>query len=283
MNKNKRSIRVGLLCVTLSFGLFGSSQVVSAESQKTLDVNLAFIGGSENPPYVGVVHGIAEANLQGEFLGQKYTGKNYVANTLIPIRDPKPAAILADVDVESLRILSQLNPDVAIFNLSETHDIVRQLCLPNVLHVIPSDQMKKDAVAQWQVKHPGSKAYAQAWHPDFKKYAAKQLNNRFREASLLKMDDYSWAGWAAVKILADAVVRTSSNDPKKLLAFMQNDLVFDGNKGVKMTFRTTGQLRQLLLLVENGEIVGEAPVVGVKDRHDLDSLGITIKGGADCK
>ena len=278
----RKSLKV-LACILCMQGTLFSSAIYAKQSEP-LEINLAFLGGSENPPYLGVVHGISEANLQGEFLGQKYIGKNYVQTNLIPIKDPKPSAILADVDVESLRILSQLNPDVAIFNLSESHDLVRQLCLPNVLHVIPSEQMKKDAVKQWEKKNPGKKAYAQAWHAGFKKYAAKQLNNRFREAALLKMDDYSWAGWAAVKILAEAVVRTSSNDPKVLLEFMQKDLVFDGNKGVKMTFRSTGQLRQLLLLVdEDDNIVGEAPVVGVVDRHDLDSLGMVLDDAASCQ
>jgi len=41
-----------------------------------------------------------------------------------------------------------------------------------------------------------------------------------------------------------------------------------------MSFRDTGQLRQTLLLVENGEIVAEAPVRGVVDPDDLDSLGL---------
>jgi hypothetical protein len=41
--------------------------------------------------------------------------------------------------------------------------------------------------------------------------------------------------------------------------------------GTDMNFRPTGQLRQPLLLVEDGKIAGEAPVRGVAD--DLDSLG----------
>ncbi len=270
--------RYSLLLMTMI--MFLSASVSAADD---LEINIAYFGGSEHSPYLGVVQGISEANIQGEFLGQKYIGKNYIQTNLIPVRDPEPAAILTDVDVESLRILSQLNPDVPIFNLSEAHDIVRQLCLPNVFHVIPSAQMKIDAEAQWKKKNPESKAIAHAWHSDFKKYAAKQLNNRFREASLQNMDDYSWAGWAAVKILADAVVRTGSVDPEKLLNFLKNDLVFDGNKGVKMTFRSTGQLRQLLILVEDGKIVGEAPVRGVVDRHDLDSLGFNLEGDGGCK
>jgi len=47
---------------------------------------------------------------------------------------------------------------------------------------------------------------------------------------------------------------------------------------VPQRFRDTGQLRQPILLVENGKLVGEAPVPGVVDSNDLDSLG-----GTSCK
>jgi hypothetical protein len=40
-----------------------------------------------------------------------------------------------------------------------------------------------------------------------------------------------------------------------------------------MKFRATGQLSQILLIIENGKLVGEAPVKGVVDPLDLDSLG----------
>lgn len=40
-----------------------------------------------------------------------------------------------------------------------------------------------------------------------------------------------------------------------------------------MSFRPNGQLRQPLFLVEGGRIAGEAPVKGVVDIEDLDSLG----------
>ena len=45
-----------------------------------------------------------------------------------------------------------------------------------------------------------------------------------------------------------------------------------------MNFRKNGQLRQLILLVENDKIITEAPVRGVAKPPTLDSLGIL-----DCK
>ena len=49
---------------------------------------------------------------------------------------------------------------------------------------------------------------------------------------------------------------------------------FDGIKGVPQSFRPNGQMRQRLLLVDdNGKIVAEAPIRGVVDGNDLDTLG----------
>ena len=42
-----------------------------------------------------------------------------------------------------------------------------------------------------------------------------------------------------------------------------------------MSFRDTGQLRQPLLLVAGDHVLGEAPVRGVVEIEDLDSLGAT--------
>ena len=87
------------------------------------------------------------------------------------------------------------------------------------------------------------------------------------------MDDDSWAGWAAVKMTSDTVARTQITNSKEMLGYLKNKLSFDGQKGSDMNFRVTGQLRQLILLVENDKIVAEAPIRGVAKPPTLDSLG----------
>lgn len=87
------------------------------------------------------------------------------------------------------------------------------------------------------------------------------------------MGDDAWAGWAAVKMLSDTVARTQNADSAAMLSYLRDDLSFDGQKGDSATFRDTGQLRQILLLVDdNNKIVAEAPLRGVKG--GLDSLGL---------
>ncbi|MGR8947364.1 MAG: ABC transporter substrate-binding protein [Gammaproteobacteria bacterium] len=116
-------------------------------------------------------------------------------------------------------------------------------------------------------------AKARAWHRTFRKYAASQLNSRYQETFAQEMDDEAWAGWAATKLLADVLIRAPELVNKGLIDELRTNVAFDGQKGIDMTFRDTGQLAQPLLLIENDEIKGEAPVRGVVDITDLDSLG----------
>jgi ABC transporter substrate binding protein (PQQ-dependent alcohol dehydrogenase system) len=114
---------------------------------------------------------------------------------------------------------------------------------------------------------------AHAWHSTFEKYAAAQLNKRYRDSFATPMVDEAWAGWAAVKIVSDTVARTQSAAPAALREALRGAIAFDGQKGVEMDFRADGQLRQPLLLIHEDTVVGEAPVRGVAEVEDLDSLG----------
>ncbi|MCL5975468.1 MAG: hypothetical protein M1270_06550, partial [Gammaproteobacteria bacterium] len=78
-------------------------------------------------------------------------------------------------------------------------------------------------------------------------------------------------------LVADSVVQTMQYDAAFMLNHLKNDLVFDGQKGDNTNFRENGQLRQILLLVNNdNKIVAEAPLRGFDG--GLDSLGkVTCK------
>jgi hypothetical protein len=99
-------------------------------------------------------------------------------------------------DTEDLKRLAAAHSDIPIFNLTLGDNALREWCLPNVFHVIPSQRMKENAIDQWQRQHPGMEVTARAWHPEFTKYAATQLNIRFKRTHGRPMDDHAWAGWA---------------------------------------------------------------------------------------
>lgn len=232
----------------------------------TLEVTLAFIGPDRGSARQGAQQGLAEAQAQGEFLGQHYvlaTGATRDAT-----------AFVADVPPTELLALARAHPGIPVLNVGSDDDAVRRTCLPNLLHVLPSREMRAAAEAQWAAARPGEPpATARAWHPSFEKYAAAQLNKRYRETFAAAMDDAAWAGWAAVKLVSDTVAREQSAQPGTVLEALRERLAFDGQKGVDLDFRKDGQLRQPLLLVRDDVIVEEAPVRGVADVEDLDSLG----------
>ena len=102
----------------------------------------------------------------------------------------------------------------------------------------------------------------------------KNVPERFKDQFGSAMDDDAWAGWAAMKLLADTIVRQPALAGEDLMEELKTNLAFDGQKGIDMSFRETGQLRQPLLLIDADEIVGEAPVRGIVDSSNLDSLGV---------
>ncbi len=237
-----------------------------------LHVKIHYIGPTEGTVWLGVLQGLDEANLQGEFLGQEYQ--------LVPISLAEAATAHIDTailiagtaeDIVSLASLPHL-AEVAVINVQSKANSVREACMPNLLSTAVSDRMQADALAQWLAKESESKAQAQGWHKTFRKFAASQLNSRFKKAQGTDMDDDAWAGWAAIKILSDTVARLNDGEASVVLPYLRNELAFDGQKGSGSSFRETGQLRQLVLLVEDGKIVAEAPIRGTKG--GLDSLGL---------
>ncbi|RKZ84473.1 MAG: hypothetical protein DRQ39_08305 [Gammaproteobacteria bacterium] len=254
------------------WGLMATLLWAQSSLADVIDVTIHYVGPTAGSAWLGMQQGLDEANIQGEFLGQKYSLQPVTIQELNQL--DSVTAILLAIDQEQVLdvALSKKFTEVPVINMVSDSDVLRSACLPNLLSITASQKMKQDAVAQMIDKHPESKAHAQGWHQDFKKFAASQLNSRFKKGQGQIMDDDSWAGWAAVKLLSDTIARTQSTDPVVTLTYLKNDIAFDGQKGAGATFRDTGQLRQLVLLVENNKIIAEAPLRGVKG--GLDSLGL---------
>lgn len=267
-NKNRA------VCAMLSVWLTAwVAWVPVAHAADAEEVEILFVGDQGRSAWEGASQGLIEANLQGKFLGKTFKLTQLPGAGEI-LKESHPAAVVVAGDAATLRQVADTLPGVPVFNVSLDDDEIRRQCGGNILHVLPSQAMKRDALSQWKTKHPESDARALAWHSSAKKYSGVQLNDRFTQSFGKPMDDEAWAGWAAVKMLSDTVVRTQSSDPGKLLDFLHNDLEFDGQKGADMSYRKNGQLRQPILIVEGDKVVGEAPVAGVAQSiEDLDSLG----------
>ena len=254
----------------LFYILLFSSMELAAE---IIEIDFVYIGETNHPSLLGAKQGIDESNLQGKFLNQKYNLDQIPDNKIDGYDFSKYIAVLTSLNSKDLKSLAIKLKNIPIFNLADGSDEMRTACVENILHVAPSNKMKSDALAQLKIKNPGSNATAQAWHHSFVKFAARDLNKRFKKNHKIKMNDYSWAGWAAVKMTSDTVARTQITNPGEMLSYLKNKLSFDGQKGSDMNFRITGQLRQLMLLVENDKIITEAPIRGIAKPPTLDSLG----------
>ncbi len=239
------------------------------------EVRFAFIGEAGGNAHSGVVQGIHEANLQGRFLGQNYTLQEFNRNDWDEIDPGEFIALIVATDADNLTRIGEHFGSHAVFNVSAHDDALRAACAPNLLHVIPSAKMLADGKAQWLQKKPDADVEASGWHPKFVKFAARDLNKRYQERFSRQLDQYAWAGWAAVKMTSDSVARKAITAPGAMLEFLKGDLGFDGQKGQGLDFRNTGQLRQLLLISDSeGTLLGEAPVRGVAKADDMDSLGL---------
>ena len=273
----QHKIKPFLVILLILKSLVISSMVQAADA---LAVNILLLTGEDSDysmHQAGAELGIKEGNIQGQFLGIDYQlSVQDVGSSLNVDLTNLPTAVIVAGSTELLeQIQSVFNPlDVAVFNIALSDNSLRTACLPGVFHTPPSEKMLADAVAQWQQQSPGARVEASAWHQDFVKFAGRDLNRRFREEFGKAMDNDAWAGWAATRGLAEAVVRTMSDAPVVVSDYIRNELAFDGQKGLAQSYRASGQLRQPLLISEQGRLLGEAPVRGVAEYTDLDSLGV---------
>ena len=233
------------------------------------DFELAYVGPDSSPALRGLQLGIDESNVQGEFLGVKLSLSRLDGDSM-------PAghvAIFADTP-ETIPELAAKAAGLAVFNLSDGSDALRAACLGNALHVFPSDRMKADAIAQWRERNPGAAVTAAAWHGSAVKFAARDLNKRYKARFGVEMDELAWAGWFAARAVGDTLMRDPSADAAALLRSLKQAEGLDGQKGDPQSFRASGQLRQPLVLVgPEGQLLGEAPVRGAAG--GLDSLGLS--------
>lgn len=234
-------------------------------------VRMVYVGSENSNAYLGVKQGIKEANIQGQFLG-----RNYILERLSPDDVDhdfsKYIAIFSANNKKTFITLTKKASNIPVFNLNLDDNNLRDLCSNNAFHVVPSNKMKVDAVEKWQLKTKKEDVNAKAWHHDFVKYAARDLNKRFKENWGKPMDDYAWSGWAAVKLLSDTLIRESFKSSNDMLTYLKSDLVFDGQKGSRMNFKKNGQLLQPILLIKNNKIVAESPIANIIKQDNIDSV-----------
>jgi len=122
---------------------------------------------------------------------------------------------------------------------------------------------------------------AEAWQTSWERYGAPQLSRRFRKAANRSMAGVDWAAWIATKAVIEVAIKYADAREHRR-ALRSPDLVLDGFKGVRLSFRPWDQqLRQPVFLAHGGiggGIAGVAPLEGfLHPSNNLDTLGASEK------
>jgi ABC transporter substrate binding protein (PQQ-dependent alcohol dehydrogenase system) len=116
-----------------------------------------------------------------------------------------------------------------------------------------------------------------AWHPQWDRYGAPQLNRRFVKRANRPMTGQDWAAWVAMKAIVTVLEdKPQANLAQQLAALRSGEVVVDGFKGGTVSFRPwDGQLRQPIFLAHGDGVAAQAPVEGAMHPRDvLDTLGV---------
>ena len=225
-------------------------------------VSIAFTGGLNSDVGRGVLLGLEEANQMGHYFGFRF------------VLSENPDAALLIAATEAGADLAASNRTVV-----STVPAPRGACRTGLFHVAPSHAMCRSAVEQWERVHQTDAPAVETWNSSLVRFAARDLNGRYRKKFQAPMTGPAWAGWAAARSFGEAVVRTRKTDSAAIAAYFLGEFALDGQKGQPLRFRPNHQLRQPLYYVSDaGELVGEAPLQsaqGGDGARDLDSLGET--------
>jgi ABC transporter substrate binding protein (PQQ-dependent alcohol dehydrogenase system) len=116
-----------------------------------------------------------------------------------------------------------------------------------------------------------------SWDPAHDQWGAVQLQNRFLKLNSRRMNALDMQAWTAVRMVGEAASRTTSNDPKSLIAFIKGpDFSIAAFKGQALTLRDWNlQLRQPILLGDGRMVVSVSPQEGFLHQvSELDTLGV---------
>jgi ABC-type branched-subunit amino acid transport system substrate-binding protein len=169
------------------------------------------------------------------------------AERLLSVRKIQVLISASVADADALSSFAE-SRHILFMNAASRAQSVRSACRRHTFHVEATDTMYAKAA-------PNSRDSVSLWAPGLERFGASQLNDRYHVRYETGMNGSAWAGWIAVKVVAEAALRTRSTSPAELLAYMEAPTSqFDGHKGWPLTFRDSDhQLRQPLYIASRVE------------------------------
>lgn len=179
-------------------------------------------------------------------------------------------------DADALSRFAETN-GILFLNAASRRPSLRSACRRNTFHIEASDGMYANA------RRLGRADSVVLWDASLQRFGASQLNDRYRTMFKSGMSGSAWAGWTAVKVVAEAALRARSAELGRLRAYLEAPgTQFDGHKGWPLSFRPADhQLRQPLYIVVAGNQKGATQSRVLRDIPDLRILAQSGSAAAD--
>jgi ABC-type branched-subunit amino acid transport system substrate-binding protein len=251
----------------------------------------------------GIELGAAEADQTARLFGSgvklfEATGDGSREDALAAagfLSSARKVQVLLAVSADDVEAVSRFAEDhhLIFLNVASRATALRSACRRHSFHVEASDLMYANAARQFASGSGIRPAVTQArdsvvlWDSRLERFGASQINDRYFGMTKLAMDGPAWAGWAAIKIAAEAALRAGSAEPTRLLRYLESPATqFDGHKGWPLSFRAADhQLRQPLYIVVTGRtglvVTGRAAAASAPRLVDVPDLRSVGTAGAD--
>ncbi|HUQ80147.1 MAG TPA: hypothetical protein VM076_03355 [Gemmatimonadaceae bacterium] len=262
-----------------------------------IDAASGHVAGS--PFAMGVTLGIAEAGRAATLLGGRVSLIAHARSTRDATALLERGAIdvlVCGVSAEDTATLgaAATKRGVVLINALAPADALRnEGCARFTFHVAASHAMRADAQrlssAQIAATSAADDREIVLWDSHLERFGAAQLNARFAARFRRPMDSDAWAGWFAVKVVWEASRRARSTDANAIAEYLaREDVQFDGQKGVPLSFRSWDhQLRQPLYvrsraLASSSAEPAQVPATGATTsaKSALDTLGTSAEASS---
>jgi len=192
----------------------------------------------------------------------------------------------------SLAALAKAGPDGLVINLAGSSLLTALAQVKELGLQVEVAGVVMEATEFWQAD-PAHLAgvWPALWFHGFDRYSGRELNKRLAEALGQPAESRAWAGFTAVKVVWEAVLRAGRTDTAGLVSFLEKGRGVDAHKGQPLTFRPWDhQLRQPLMILrckvpaagaprwDVFDLLGEVPLRGTPGKSQeeiLDTLGLS--------